>query len=58
VRLLLSYGVNDCEGMLAELALERVWRMLIPLDGGETCRVPLRPVGLQLTAVALLPLQV
>ena len=30
-RLLLSFGVNDCEAKLAQLDLERVWQMPKPL---------------------------
>ncbi len=32
-RLLLSYGVNDCEAKVATLSLDRVWAMLKPLGG-------------------------
>ena len=31
--LLISYGVNDCEARIAEVLLDRVWGMLMPLDG-------------------------
>ena len=31
-RLLLSYGVNDCESKLADISLTRVWQMLRPLE--------------------------
>ena len=38
VRVLLSYGVNDCEAKLATVPLEDVWRMLTPLAGeAEAC---------------------
>ena len=31
--LLLAYGVNDCEGKIARLSLDRMWRMLQPREG-------------------------
>jgi hypothetical protein len=31
--LLISYGVNDCEARIAEVLLDRVWGMLMPLNG-------------------------
>ena len=36
-RLLLAYGVNDCEAKLAEFSMERVWRMLRPVQGRTAC---------------------
>ena len=32
-RLLLSYGVNDCEAKVAHIPLEQVWELLRPVDG-------------------------
>ena len=32
-RLLLTYGVNDCEAKVAHLPLEQVWNLLKPVDG-------------------------
>ena len=38
LRLLLSYGVNDCEAKLADVSLSRVWSMLRPVvPGGAVC---------------------
>lgn len=34
--IILSYGINDCEAQFADIALERVWEMLIPFDG-DSC---------------------
>ena len=40
-RLLLSYGVNDCEARLAEIPLARVWELLSPLPGmANACAPP------------------
>ena len=37
-RLVVSYGVNDCEAKLATFPLDRVWAALRPLTaGGEVC---------------------
>ena len=30
---LVSYGINDCEAVTAEVPLERIWDMLLPLPG-------------------------
>lgn len=38
--LTLSLGVNDCEARLGSVALERVWRMLIPLPGEKDACQP------------------
>ena len=32
-RLVLSFGVNDCEAKLGLISLPRVWRLLQPLPG-------------------------
>ena len=40
LRLLVSYGVNDCESQLLATPLTRVWSMLRPLlDGGHVCEL-------------------
>ena len=36
-RLLLSYGVNDCEARLGSLPLTRLWSSLVPLPGTALC---------------------
>ena len=36
-RLLLSYGVNDCEARLGSLPLTRLWESLVPLPGAALC---------------------
>ena len=36
-KLLLTFGVNDCEAKVAKLSLESVWRMLDPLPGRALC---------------------
>ena len=36
-RLLLSYGVNDCEARLGSLPLTRLWSSLVPLPGAALC---------------------
>ena len=33
-RVVLAYGVNDCEAKLGEISLTRVWQSLRPLEGG------------------------
>lgn len=35
--LLASYGVNDCEAKVAAIGLDRVWKMLEPLEGRSLC---------------------
>ena len=34
-RLLMSYGINDCEAKLAKMPMDKVWAMLRPLKGEE-----------------------
>ena len=34
-RVVLAYGVNDCEAKLGEISLARVWQALRPLETGD-----------------------
>lgn len=36
-RLLLSYGVNDCEAKVGAIELEKVWASLVPLGQESLC---------------------